>query len=164
MNCRAVKTRLVAWQDEELAPGEHVLVREHLAACADCRTLEQRLARATPRPFLSVPADTRQKMWSRLDAAIDAAWNEPPPPPPTARRRVTDWLRHEKRVATGWLVGYGVVLAAVAVWGLGNWWVARELRASSGAPLAATAPAPDTSPVRVPTEQYRPASWSPPAP
>jgi hypothetical protein len=155
MNCGAVRERLVAFQDHELMPGEHVLVGEHLARCEACHDLERRLADATPRPFATLPAATRQRLWRELDRALDAASHLPPTVPPGPAR----WscaLRPVELPAAA-VVAYGLMLGLALGWGLHGWQSSRALEADIArrdVQVATTV---------VPRDQYRTTAWVPAA-
>lgn len=161
MRCRHVRTRLVAFQDEELAPGEAQQVVDHLARCGDCRQLERRLDGVTPQARLVVPADVRARLHARVDGPVlrRVAASRPQP-----RRSVLAgwlaWFRRETEVPMGALLAYGLVLAGVLAWGLSNWWTLEHLEARLDAHQTAAAGAPE-APTQIPAEQYRPASWTP---
>jgi anti-sigma factor RsiW len=153
MNCTAVRTRIVAWQDRELSPGEHVLVAEHLGSCAACRNQERRLAAVTPEPFLHVPPRIEADFYDRLDRAVEAAWAHPAPPQPpsmVARMRQTIPIPFTSAIL------YAVALLAALGWGGWNWWTARGLEQALAARPAIEPPV-----TTIPAEQFRPASWSP---
>ena len=62
MTCTELETRLDAWLDGDLAPGEHEAVAAHLAGCPACAALHTDLvalrerARAAPREVAPPPA------------------------------------------------------------------------------------------------------------
>ena len=153
MDCRNTRARIVAWQDEELSPGEDALVREHVLACGSCRAHERRLRRVTPRPFLQVPAQLQSELWDRLDQAVDAAARQPAPPAPVARPWAQLWARRTP-VPTAMLALYGILLAISLGWGLHNWTL---LHVGVGAPVVASGP----EVVSIPGDQYQSASWKP---
>jgi anti-sigma factor RsiW len=164
MNCNNVRTRLVAWQDEELSPGEHVLVGEHLDRCAECRALEKRLARVTPEPFANLDPRLEREMWSRLDRALDEAANSPPPPVVAVRKPGwRDFFAAPFEMPFGVALAWGAALGFAVVWGASNWLAARELEATLARRAAPDAGVTTADSGSLPADQYRPASWTPEA-
>ena len=43
MDCRTVRDRIAAWEDQELSPGETSQMREHLEQCPECMAFSQRI-------------------------------------------------------------------------------------------------------------------------
>lgn len=160
MNCRAVRARLVAYQDRELSPAEELRVGEHLEGCAACRALEERLGSVTPRPFLPSDPAHEQALWKRLDAALEAERAKGVPlRAPTRLERARAWLVEETRMPTVAVIAYAALLLLAVAWGTNNWWEARGLQASLGAArIAATA---GSAPEEIPADQYRPAAFRP---
>lgn len=148
MSCIDVRDRLVAWQDEELSPGETVLVAEHLDGCAACRDQERGLARATPRPFLQIPAAMDRAALDRLHRALDVAAVTPAP-----RARPRPALPDLSRFA------YAAILMTAIGFGLYQWSSARRLEAELASRIETPVPS-----AAIPGDQYMPASWKPPAP
>ncbi len=144
MNCREVQTRITAWQDQELSPGEHTQVTEHFRRCAPCRSLEARLARVTPKPFLDAP----ETDWSRLEDAIDEEWARPHAP--AAPR----WWQRTHSLPRGAVALYAAALFGALLWGVHGW-----RSAQTPSPNTAAGPV-----VPIPSEDYRPAGWTPEAP
>lgn len=145
MRCQTVQERLVAWQDGELAPGEAVRVEEHLHRCPDCVVLEQKLAAATPEPFVQLPPlsfEDQRRLSEVLDRTeVDA--------PALMWRPELDLQRLVPHVL------WAAAVMAVLAWGLGNHFQAQALQAQIDA-----APAP--APVVLDGADFRPASWAPP--
>jgi len=157
MNCRYVRDRLVALQDDELPESTKRAVAAHLAVCTLCRGLERRLGRATPRPFATLPPALEHKLWADLDRAVAVELANPP-----VARSLADRLPPAGFAAAGYLA----LLLVVFAWGLHNWSEARDLEARIGArPVAIGAVARNAGPlVTIPSGEYRPASWSPTEP
>lgn len=158
MNCRAVRSRLVACQDRELSPAEELRVREHLDACADCRHLDEALAAVTPRPFLPSDPVAEAALWERLDAALDAERARGVSvraPNPIERART--WLSEDTRMPTSAVIAYAALLLLAVAWGTGNWWEMRNLQASLDHGATRVTAAPE----QIPADQYRPAAFHP---
>jgi anti-sigma factor RsiW len=165
VNCRAVRKRLVAYQDRELSPAEASQVDEHLAGCTACADLERRLAAVTPRRFLQVDPRVEEAMWARLDAAVHAAIDQAPhtrPERPWARAH--RWLAEETRLPTAAVLAYGALLMLAVAWGASNWWAASQLQARLEAHPTVTALDTPILPDEIPADQYRPAAYSPDEP
>jgi anti-sigma factor RsiW len=167
MNCHAIHHRLVAFQDEELAPGEHALVTAHLASCLTCRARARRLARTTPEPFLQIPHQLEQASWARLNAAIEAAAAEDVPVGRPSRQgggTSPAWWSHRASVPVVALVGSGLLFLLTAAWGVGNWLALRGQgvvpdRAPHPARHSGAAPSPP-----IPAHQFRPSAVAPATP
>lgn len=152
MRCQDVTPRLVAFQDGELAPGEHHQVASHLRCCAQCAKQERALAEVTPEPQLVVPPGVHARMALALDAAIAAELQHAPPATttePATIDHVARWLRRDASISRGALVAWAAAFAAILGWGLANYAALQD---------ANTAPA--LADVRVPAEHYQPASFS----
>jgi hypothetical protein len=109
MNCTAIRNRLLACEQPDFPPPE---VREHLAACAACRSVQQRVVQleqqlvALPVP----PSQGRAAFVLRFLAGGEAL-------PPPARRptpRLTEAVRRKVALAVA-------LAASLAVFALG-WW------------------------------------------
>jgi predicted anti-sigma-YlaC factor YlaD len=161
MRCNTVRSRLVAWQDRELAPGEHVLVSEHLERCPECRAVERRLALATPKPSIVVPEALAERAWTELDAAIAEEFASPRPAAPVWRWR--DLLAVQVRVPLVAAAAYTVLLLAALGWGAHAAWSGRSIEATLAAvPTTASAIRVGRPATVIPADQYKAASWSPP--
>ncbi len=163
MECGDAQARLVAMQDDELAPSETLQVREHVATCGVCSQLERRLEAATPMPEISVPPRVRAQLHARLDldqilAAADRV--------PSARRsslgRAQRWLQRDAEIPNVVLLAATVLLTMSLSWGLSSWWSLASLQAelAEGTPTQA-APAHAGVTAAIPAEQFRPASYTP---
>jgi anti-sigma factor RsiW len=160
MHCVDARPRLVAWQDDELAPSERVMLERHLDGCSACRTHASRLEAVTPEPSLEHPGALRGDFWSRLDEAVEQELRRPLAPPAAAplQERISDWLSQERRVSLGSMVAYAAVLAAVVSFGASTWLENRDLRLalSTEATMASSPP-----PITIPADQFRPTAWTP---
>ena len=162
MQCRPVRTRLVAFQDDELSPRERARVQAHLARCSACARLDERLAAVTPDPFLHLDPRQEQALWERLDAALAPELARMPRVRPRSRWEQTrDWLTREAHVPAGALLAYGTLLVIALSWGTQSWRTSQQLqveveRAEAGPAWAESAPT-----IEIPPEQYRPAVWVP---
>jgi hypothetical protein len=109
MNCTAIRNRLLACEQPDFPPPE---VREHLADCAECRSLQQRVVQleqhlvALPVP----PSDGRAAFVLRFLAGEEAL--RPPTRLPTPR--LTEKARRKVALAFA-------LAASLAVFALG-WW------------------------------------------
>ena len=150
MRCRAVQRLIVAYQDQELAPGEATHVAEHLSGCAACNQLHDRLLAVTPK----APADLAPSElpdWSKMDAALQEAWQEQPVPTPANRPLGRTLTRN--RLVMG---AYGLALGVAIAWGLGN---AMRVQVLEDELIAATqAPPIETL---LPASAMQPASFKP---
>lgn len=164
MQCSWVTGRLVAFQDDELSRSEFTIVTEHLDGCASCQQLEQSLRDATPEPFLEIPPDVMASMARAVEDALEEEFTRPQQAvAPSTWQRSSRWLRKDRDTPNGALLGYGLLLAACLGWGVSNWFAVQALQAEVERPsVALSAPAPATE-VVVPSDQYRPASWTPDA-
>jgi hypothetical protein len=148
LSCAEVNERLVAWQDRELAPGEQVLVGDHLDRCERCRVRERRLARATPGPMPRLSPEAQAKLWHRLDAGLAEAARAPALPAAAPPWR---WPR-----PTAAQLGYAAALLAALGWGWFNHVNAKQLQAALATERARHVPA-----AIIPGEQFRPVSYAP---
>jgi anti-sigma factor RsiW len=77
MLCEEIENRILDFQENQLSAAQRAEVESHLAGCANCRLLAQRLHRldATLRANVKVPAlsaDFEQRLWERVEAAPSA--------------------------------------------------------------------------------------------
>lgn len=151
MDCRRVRRRLVAYLDDELAPGEIVRVDDHLATCEACRQQLAALDRTTPSaPVLDLDDGALHEVHLRLLGALDEQPLPPAEPPPAAPWEL---LTADIRVPRGLVVLYAAVLLGVIGW------------AASGALVSA--PAPEvameeaSSHSQPPAELHQPAAYTP---
>lgn len=157
MHCRAVRKRLVAWQDDELAPRERARIQSHLHRCRSCRELEVRLGRVTPAPFLRLDPAQEERLRERLDAALAPELERMPAARPETRwERARAWLSREARIPTVALIGYLVLLGLALGWGVQSWWTAQRLQVAMQQEATWSA-----APVEIPATQYRPAFYVP---
>jgi len=162
VNCRAVRKRLVAYQDRELSPAETEQVAEHLGSCSGCAGLERRLAAITPRPCLQVDPETQQALWERLDTAVQEAMDEVPHPrSESSWARAHRWLAEETRLPTAAVLAYAALLLLAVAWGASNWWAASQLQTRLEIQPTTTALDTPILPEAIPADQYRPAAYSP---
>lgn len=163
MHCSWVQERLVAFADGELSPGEATFVGEHLDGCEECATLDAALRDVTPAPSLAVPPEVLARMAAAVDEAVMAALDEPiVAAPPGMAARWGRWLRRDRDLSNGAMLGYGILLAACVGWGVSNWIAYQELQQeiTNARPVAAAAP---SSPATIDSDDYEPASYSPDA-
>jgi anti-sigma factor RsiW len=164
MRCEEVQDRLVAYDDQELSPGEHSQVAEHLRGCADCRALHADLRAVTPRPHAVVPEALMVDLQLRLEALLDAdpgpAAREPEAPAP--------WWQAETRVPAAVTLAYAAAFMLVAMWGAYQWKAHQDLRLALTATPdsfivagAEPASAPTVAEPLVEGAHFRPASWTP---
>lgn len=163
MRCATVQSRLITWQDDELAPGEAAQVEEHVHQCAACRSLSARLGAVQIDAPLVIPPAALARLHAAtevdllLAAAADENRTSPFPPEPFWRRWLVDAVE---------VPGWTVLVAAAAVCLLAVYAVQTQWQLdSTQAELAArtvpiTAPV-DAAPSSVPADQFRPASYQP---
>jgi anti-sigma factor RsiW len=163
MRCSWVQDRLVAFADDELSPGETVFVAEHLETCEVCASMDARLRAASPRPALVVPAGVLDAMAAQIDAAIDDELSSPaqaPEPSGLAAlpgvARAGRWLRRDREMSNGAMLGWGLLFAACFGWGLSNW-LAVPADPTATTPTFTAAPTPSDE---IDSQQYRPASYA----
>lgn len=167
MHCRAVQHRIVAWQDDELSPGESVQVAEHLASCSSCAAVEERLRLPPLEDALVIPPEIQARLAAatRADVLIAEARREDRATPFPAEAWWRRWLVDAVEVP-GW-----TVLAAAALLTLTAGWAVQMTLAYSGAQAEAeaaiaarTIPAAgtlETRPGDLPPDQFQPASYQP---
>lgn len=162
MQCSWVIDKLVAFQDDELSPGECTFVGEHLDGCDACSEHEIALRDVTPEPFLEIPPEVLAQMAAAIDQAVaDELASPKRPMAPSLWTRSTRWLRKDRDTPNGALLGYGLVLAACLSWGVSNWFAVQALQAEVERPTIAHTTAGDPAGAIVPSDQYQPASWTP---
>ncbi len=109
MNCTAIRNRLLACEQPDFPPPE---VREHLADCTECRSLQQRVVQLEQHVNrLRVPPSTGRDAFVRRFLAGEET------PRPMVRRptpRLTEKVRRKVAVAVA-------LAASLAVFALG-WW------------------------------------------
>ena len=159
MRCRTVQERLVAYQDNELSPGEQSRVQEHLTRCARCQADEDALFAATPRPELIVSWHIQHQLEERVDAEVLWALAQERPTA-SQRSRWTRWMSRDTQFSRGAVFAYAAVLIGAVAWGTTNWWSLSVLEAEialheDGRPV-------DTMACdEIPAKQYRPAAYTP---
>jgi hypothetical protein len=118
MNCTAIQKRLLACEQPDFPPPE---VREHLADCAECRSLQQRVVQLEQHiNRLPVPPSTGQAAFVRRFLAGEET------PRPAVRRptpRLTEKVRRKVAVAFA-------LAASLAVFALG-WWTWPQVEPTS---------------------------------
>lgn len=162
MRCWKIRARLVAYQDGELAPGEMHLVREHLADCARCRTLERRLEEVTPRFELRVPPHVQARLDARLAGPVLRARLDASPVSGArpALARLLDWLRRDAGFSMGAVLA-SAVLAMLLGWSLGHLGRATLPRLAAWQDPTVSAQDVDPPAGSLPGDQYRPAAYTP---
>jgi len=159
MRCRAVQKRLVAYQDDELSPGDRAKVDEHLTQCAQCHDDDDALFAVTPRPELIVPWQVQHTLSERVDADILWALAQEPVAP-TRMRSWNRWWSRDTQFSRGAVLAYATILIGAVAWGATNWWTLSMLEAEIARydyaqPLDANPGA------EIPAVQYRPAAYTP---
>lgn len=162
MRCTAIQQRLVAWQDEELAPSEAVQVEEHVARCAECQAIDRRLRVASLDDALVIPPSVAARLHAATDVdALLAAAADPRREPrypldPGWRRWWVDAIE-----VPGWMVA-AAAAALLAIAGYAAH-VAGELQDTQAELARATrdAAATEIAPVELPADQFQPASFQP---
>jgi len=108
MNCAAIRNKLSALEDGEVAPALRFEIETHLAVCSDCRQAQSEL----------------HHLWQVMEAAI------PPPPRPDFSQEIMGRLtvKKESRLinwgrAFGFMFPTPTVMAVIVVLGLliGGW-------------------------------------------
>ena len=94
MNCDVCKELLSVFLDNELDESQAVLVREHLAVCADCAVVCEDLSSilfvcSTESADEIVPPNA-QALWCRISNTIESEI-KPPPPQPVEPQRARFW-------------------------------------------------------------------------
>ena len=144
MRCRTARRLLVAFQDEELSPGETTRVAEHLETCASCRDEEASLRAVTP-ASLHLVHSTEEPDWSQMDQALTQSWVPPAPNRP--------FFLPKKRLMLGL---YGLALGLLMAWGVRS--AARIQHLEAELAIATSAPAVETL---FPATAMHPASFKP---
>lgn len=167
MRCAAVQSRLVAWQDEELSPGEHVRVTEHLESCADCRAAEARLIPVDLSDALEIPPELAARLAAAtqvdhlLAEAERADRRSPFPPAPWYRR----WTTEVVEVPSWMLLAAAATLFLTAGWAVQMTWAYESSMAETQALIAERAEPNaeplEVSPIDLPADQFQPASYQP---
>ncbi len=159
MRCTAVQQRLVAYQDQELSPGEQARVSEHLNRCIRCQAEEDALFSVTPRPELVVPQHVQEHLQEAVDA--DILWALAlQRPPPTVGTQWARWWSRDAQFSRTAVFAYAAILLCAVSWGMTNWWTVSKLEAEIARQetieTIATPPGTD-----IPAQQYRPAAYTP---
>lgn len=162
MRCTDVQDRLVAWQDEELAPSEAVQVGEHVARCSECRSIDRRLRVASLDDALVIPASVSARLRAATDVDVLLAKAEDP------RRELRYRLEPAWR---RWLLeaievpAWSLVAAAAAILVVAGYTahIALELHDTQAELARATRDATPSgiAPVELPADQFQPASFQP---
>lgn len=167
MHCAAVQSRLVAWQDEELSPGEHVRVTEHLEQCPDCRAAETRLGSIDLSDALEIPPHLAARLAQAtspellLAEAARADRASPFPKAPWHRR----WTTEVVEVPSWMVMAAAAALFLTAGWAVQMTWAYESSVAETEA-LMAERTEPSTEPLQItpvdlPADQFKPASYQP---
>jgi len=160
MRCHAVQQRLVAYQDDELSPGERTRVDDHLRECARCQADEDAIFAATPRPQLVVPWHIEQRLRDEVDAEILWALAQVRPAPQSLAIRWRRWWNRDTQLSRFTAAAYAILLVGAVTWGGLNWWSLSVLEAQIARPEIVDTR--DRTPdANIPAEQYQPASYSP---
>jgi anti-sigma factor RsiW len=74
MSCEEIEISILDYQQNQLSPGQRAEVETHLAGCAGCRTLAQRLhqldgALSASIKVPALSADFDQRIWEQVQAA-----------------------------------------------------------------------------------------------
>ena len=157
MHCTAIQQRLVAFQDAELSPGEHVRVYEHLATCITCRSDHRSLERIGPLR-LEIPVHALRAMHevTHPDLIWELAASRPETSYTTPWKK---WLNRGIELPTWWVLAAAALLATSIGWAASTsaslHFSTTEL-ATRATPPPATVMAPGSE---VPANQFRSASW-----
>jgi hypothetical protein len=125
MNCKTVQSLLGQFQDGELGCAEQVAVKDHLRACAECRTELRDIAELTDLVRSSCEPEPPGLLWDQIDRRLE----EP------ARDTVGRVLATRSFYAAG-----AVAVLAMAAFLVG-WWAHARFRTADPAALIASLPA-----------------------
>ncbi len=163
MRCAAVNTRLVAWQDQELSPGEATQVEEHLRGCAECQALAVRLEAVELDEPLVIPAAVLARLHAATDvddllaAAADETRRSPLPPESLWQRWIVDAIE-----VPGWTVLAGAAaLSLLAVYAVQTQFELDQTQAELAARTIPATAVGDPTAASLPADQFRPASYQP---
>ena len=163
MRCAAVQKRLVAWQDQELAPGEAIRVTEHLARCQACGEIERRLATVDDLEPLEVPPEIRARLHARthVDLLLEASANDqrrsPFPAAPYWQRTLYDGVE----VPQWTLLAAAAALVLLSIWGVQTQIALSDTQAELAARANSEATVPASPPGELRASDFQPASYQP---
>lgn len=162
MRCRQVEPLLVAFEEDELSPGEAQLVADHMDHCPTCRQRLELLANVTIEPH-GLDAAFLASQMERLELAVldSPALQAPPIDTRTYGERFSDWLSSDSQIPNGYVIAYAALGMSAVGWGLWSWSQIQEPEVQLPTVEVAM---PTAAPARVevvPAEQYLPASYTP---
>lgn len=122
MDCDNTRDLAVPYLEQQLAPAQHDLIRDHLGACVDCSKYVQRLAdQQATLDVLRPPADPRladASFWGPMDEALAAHRATLTSTPAVS---VSFWRRRLEVTPLG-LMAYAAALLLALSWG----WMQRQ--------------------------------------
>ncbi len=161
MNCWRTKQLLAAYLDGELSPSEATLVEEHVERCPECAELRDRIAALPPLDLPRLDPEAEERIWARMDAALEQAWDRreverPPSAARTLRERLFGGLRMGKlSIPVPVAAAYLLLIAGLTAWNLVTYYKVQNLTvALEDRPVAApvvtepAAPASETAMMR----------------
>jgi len=133
MNCWRTKQLLAAYLDGELSPSETTLVEEHVESCPECAELRDRIASLPPLDLPRLDPEAEERIWARMDAALDQAWERrdserPPGLATTFRERMAGWFRMGKlSIPVPVAAAYLLLIAGLTGWNLVTYYKVQHL-------------------------------------
>ena len=123
MDCRTVRDRIAAWEDQELSPGETSQMREHLEHCSECMAFSQRIREQSrwladlPPPAL--PELNEPDFWKSMDDRLSRELDQMQQIPLAGNQEdVIVWRRRRFSVPLPAVVAYAAALILAVLWGL----------------------------------------------
>lgn len=133
MDCQSTRELMAGWIDEQLSPGQHELMAEHLVRCPACSALLEAMETQDlrpPRHVIHVPG-----LWDRMDQALAAELEQAeaeaePPAAPAVVVPPQPW-----RLQVGWPTAllYAALLTLAVGWGLHTQQALQSSRAETAA-------------------------------
>lgn len=162
MNCWRTKQLLAAYLDGELSPSEATLVEEHVERCPECAELRDRIAALPPLDLPRLDPEAEERIWARMDAALEQAWDRreverPPSAARTLRERLFGGLRMGKlSIPVPIAAAYLLLIAGLTAWNLVTYYKVQDLTVAleehpAMVPTSTEAAAPDTAPALEPS-------------
>ena len=143
MDCRTVRDRISAWEDQELSPGEASQMADHLAHCSECLAFSQRIQEQSrwlaDLPPQALPELDDPDFWKPMDDRLAQELDRLEQGSLSVEEENASlWRQRRFSVPLPAVLAYAAALALAVWWGLEQTDEPVVVQANSGTSVEAT--------------------------